>query len=65
MDANYQYLKSTMQGLANMVYNASQGYSVSKDDMLNSLKRTVKDYNKLVVPEDKIEVMDFREGGNY
>jgi hypothetical protein len=60
MNYAYEYLKITMRGLANTIYNGSQGNSVSKDNILNSLKRMVEDFNNVVPEEDRINVTDFR-----
>jgi len=62
----FDYLKMTMQGLSNILYNTTQSNSVhnSKDEILNSIKRMILDYNNKVDNKNKVNCVDFRKGIN-
>lgn len=60
-DYNYKYLRNTMVELSNILYNASQSNSVTKDSILNSIKGKLQDYNSRVKDKDKIDITDFRK----
>jgi len=50
-----------MNQLSTILFNSSQPVtSVTKDDILDSIKRMIKDYNNVVDSEDKINITDFR-----
>jgi len=55
-----------MQGLSNILYNTTQSNSVhnSKDEILNSIKRMILDYNNKVDNKNKVNCVDFRKGIN-
>ena len=55
----FNYLKNTMQGLSNILYNGSQNDS-SYNNILDSIKRIIQDYNDNVEVKDKIKYTDFR-----
>lgn len=55
-----RYLKTHMNKVSNVVYNASQG-SVSKDEILDSLVRMLNDYNNAVEPLDRVDIKDWRK----
>jgi len=55
----FNYLENTMQRLSNILYNGSQNDS-SYDNILDSIKRIIQDYNDNVEVKDKIKYTDFR-----
>lgn len=60
-NAYVDYLKMTMNNLATIVYNTSQGNQEwnSKDAILDSLIRIVEDYKR--ASGENIEINDFRK----
>ena len=55
----FNYLENTMQRLSNILYNGSQNDS-SYDNILDSIKRIIQDYNDNVEVKGKIKYTDFR-----
>lgn len=54
------YIKSVMNGLANMLHNGSQNPSEAQCNiMLDSIKRTLKEYEELT--GEKLNITDYRE----
>lgn len=49
-----------MRKLSNTLFNASQGETYSKDDVLNVIKHVLEEYNRHAQPDRKVDIMDFR-----
>lgn len=62
-----QYLKITMHGLANLLHNTSQSdsHGHTKNDILDSIKRTLQEYNEVVSEENRVSIVDYREKRRY
>lgn len=49
-----------MRKLSNTLFNASQGETYSKDDVLNVVKYVLEEYNRHAQPDCKVDIRDFR-----
>lgn len=49
-----------MRKLSNTLFNASQGETYSKDDVLNVIKHVLQEYNRHAQPDREVDIRDFR-----
>jgi hypothetical protein len=57
---SYEYLKIVILKLSNIIYNSTQGKSITKDEIIDLIISIIEDYNRVVDSKDKIKINDFR-----